>query len=103
MAVKRITVISNQPWTLLNPKQLPNWIAVQPTAGGISPGPDGSIVNVTVSQANTSTEARSATLIFQLTGDSSKSASVQVTQKGATPSITVSDSTVVFNADGSLA
>lgn len=72
-------------------------------AGGISPGPDGAIVNVTVSQANTSTDARSVTLTFQLTGDTSKSATVRVTQKGTTPSITVSDSNVVFNADGSLA
>lgn len=103
MAVKRITVISNQPWTLTNSKQLPSWITVQPTSGVISPGPDGSIVNVAVSQANTSTDARSVTLTFQLTGDTSKSATVQVTQKGATPSITVSDSNVVFNADGSLA
>lgn len=103
MSVKRITVISNQPWTLTNSKQLPSWITVQPTSGGISPGPDGAIVNVTVSQANTSTDARSVTLTFQLTGDTSKSATVQVTQKGATPSITVSDSNVVFNADGSLA
>lgn len=103
MAVKRINIISNQPWTLTNSNQLPNWIAVQPTAGGISPGPDGAIVNVTVSQANTSVDARSVTLTFQLTGDTSKSATVRVTQKGVTPSITVSDSNVVFNADGSLA
>lgn len=103
MAVKRIKLISNQPWKLMNSKQLPNWIAVQPTAGGISPGPEGEIVNVTVSQANTSTDARSVTLTFQLTGDTSKSATVRVTQRGVTPSITVSDSEVVFNADGSLA
>ncbi len=103
MAVKRINITSNQPWTLTNSKQLPNWIAVQPTSGGISPGPEGAIVNVTVSQANTSTDARSVTLTFQLTGDTSKSATVRVTQRGVTPSITVSDSEVVFNADGSLA
>lgn len=103
MAVKRINIISNQPWKLTNSKQLPNWIAVQPTAEGISPGPDGAIVNVTVSQANTSTSERSVTLTFQLTGDTSKSATVRVTQRGAAPSISVSDSDIVFNADGSLA
>ena len=103
MAVQRITIVANKAWSLLNPKNLPRWVQVSPHSGIASDSADeGAIVNVTVEGGYFNPAARSATLIFALTDDQTKTAVVTVWQDGAAPTIRATPSTITFNADGSL-
>lgn len=103
MAVKRITIVSNKAWTLLNPKNLPRWVQVSPHSGVASDSADeGAIVNVTVDGGYFNPAERSATLIFAHTDDQTKTAVVTVWQNGAAPTIRATPSAITFNADGSI-
>ena len=103
MAVQRITIVANKAWSLLNPKNLPRWVQVSPHSGIASDSADeGAIVNVTVEGGYFNPATRSATLIFALTDDQTKTAVVTVWQDGAAPTIRATPSTITFNADGSL-
>lgn len=103
MAVQRITIVANKAWSLLNPKNLPRWVQVSPHSGVASDSADeGAIVNVTVDGGYFNTAERSATLIFALTDDQTKTAVVTVWQNGAAPTIRATPSTITFNANGSL-
>lgn len=102
MAVQRITIVANKAWSLLNPKNLPRWVQVSPHSGIASDSAgEGAIVNVTVEGGYFNPAARSATLIFALTDDQTKTAVVTVWQDGAAPTIRATPSTITFDADGS--